>query len=80
MHVFSESLEAANVIDTFSIFKTIPIEIIKEVKRIRENRDEIFERKFRQQVSAFSKNTMRFTIDVMLKSFDGFLKEQFRHG
>ena len=51
VHVFRMSLGAANLIDAFPIFKYIPFEVIKKAQRAGEVRDEIFERKFREQVT-----------------------------
>ena len=69
VHVFRMSLGAANAIDTFPFLKYIPFEIIKRARRAGENRDEIFNRRFRQHVSTFKKGNIRSTIDAMLKDF-----------
>ena len=69
VHVFRMSLGAANAIDTFPFLKYIPFEIIKRARRVGENRDEIFNRRFRQHVSTFEKGNIRSTIDAMLKDF-----------
>ena len=81
VHVFRDSLGAANMIDTFPIFKYIPFYIIKKARRAGEIRDEIFERKFKEHVLTFRKNNIRDLIDAMLKSFrernvGGLLTEQ----
>ena len=81
VHVFRDSLGAANMIDTFPIFKYIPFDIIKKARRAGEIRDEIFERKFKEHVMTFRKNNIRDLIDAMLKGFrernvGGLLTEQ----
>ena len=69
LHVFAKSLGAANVIDTFPIFKIIPFEIIKKASRAGEIRDEVFERKFKEHASTFQSDNIRDLIDAMLKGF-----------
>ena len=80
LHVFAISLSAANLIDTFPIFKYIPFEVIKKAKRAGEDRDEIFQRKFQEHVCTFQKNNIRSAIDAMLKDFrennNGLLTEE----
>ena len=80
LHLFAKSLASANLIDTFPIFEYIPLEIIKKVRRAGEDRDEIFERKFREHVSTFQRNEIRDFIDAMLKGFpengDGLVTEE----
>lgn len=80
LHLFAKSLASANLIDTFPIFEYIPLEIIKKVRRAGEDRDEIFERKFREHVSTFQRNKIRDFIDAMLKGFpengDGLVTEE----
>ena len=68
LHVFARSLAAANLIDTFPFLKHIPIAIIKKATRAGENRDEIFENKFREHVSTFQEDNIRSVIDAMLKN------------
>ena len=67
VHIFSNSLGAANLIDTFPIFKYIPFGIIKKARRAGQIRDEIFQRKFEDHVSTFQKDNIRDLIDAMLK-------------
>ena len=69
LHIFAESLGSANLIDTFPIFEYIPFEIIKKVRQAGEDRDEIFERKFREHVSTFRRDNIRGFIDAMLTGF-----------
>lgn len=69
LHLFAKSLASANLIDTFPIFGYIPFEIIKKVKQAGQDRDEIFERKFREHVSTFQRDNIRGFIDAMLKRF-----------
>jgi len=69
LHLFAKSLASANLIDTFPIFEYIPFEIIRKVRRAAEDRDEIFERKFREHVSTFQRDNIRGFIDAMLKGF-----------
>ena len=69
VHVFRMSLGAANLIDAFPIFKYIPFEVIKKAQRAGEVRDEIFERKFREQVATFQKDNIRSVLDAMLREF-----------
>ena len=65
--IFAKSLGAANLIDTFPIFKYFPFEVIKKARRAGENRDEIFERKFEEHVSTFQKENIRDLTDALLK-------------
>lgn len=67
LHIFATSLAAANLVDTFPIFKYIPIGIIKKAKRAGEYRDELFERKYQEHVATFQKDNIRSVIDAMLK-------------
>ena len=67
VHIFAKSLGAANLIDTFPIFKYIPFEIIKKAERAGQIRDEIFQRKFKEHVSTFQNDNIRDLIDAMLK-------------
>ena len=69
IHVFNLSLGAANFIDTFPIFKHVPIPIIQKARRAEEVRDEIFERKFQEHIFAFQNNNFSSLIDAMLKDF-----------
>ena len=69
LHIFANSLGAANLIDTFPIFKYIPFDIIKKAERAGLMRDEIFERKFGEHVSTFRKDNIRDLIDCMIKEF-----------
>lgn len=69
VHVFRMSIGAANLIDTFPIFRYVPFEMIKKVMRAGKQRDEIFERKFQEHVSTFNKNNIRSALDAMLKAF-----------
>ena len=80
LHVFATSLSAANLIDTFPVFKYIPFEVVKNARRAGENRDEIYHRKFQEHVSTFQNNNVRSAIDAMLKDFrennNGLLTEE----
>lgn len=67
LHVFATSLAAANLIDTFPIFKYVPIGIIKKAKQAGEYRDELFERKFQEHVTTFQRDNIRSAMDAMLK-------------
>lgn len=67
VHVFRMSMGAANLIDTFPIFKYIPFEIIKKATRAGKDRDEIFERKFHEHASTFQRSNIRSVLDSMLR-------------
>ena len=68
VHVFRMSMGAANLIDAFPILKYVPFEMIKKAMRAGKQRDEIFERKFREHVSTFNRSNIRSVLDAMLKA------------
>ena len=70
VNAFRMSIAAADIIDTFPIFKYFPFETIRNAIRAGENRDEIFERKFQEHVTTFQRGKIRSVIDSMLKEFN----------
>ena len=68
-HVFNLSIGAANIINTFPVFKYIPFRSIENAKHSAKIRDQIFVRKFQEQVSSSKTKNYSSMVEAMYKEF-----------
>ena len=68
-HVFNLSIGAANIINTFPVFKYIPFRSIENTKDSAKIRDQIFVRKFQEQVSSSKTKNVSSVLEAMCKEF-----------
>ena len=68
-HVFNLSIGAANIINTFPVFKYIPFRCIENAKHSVKIRDQIFVRKFQEQVSSSKTKNFSSVLEAMYKEF-----------
>ena len=68
-HVFNLSIGAANIINTFPVFKYIPFRCIENAKHSVKIRDQIFVKKFQEQVSSSKTKNFSSVLEAMYKEF-----------
>ena len=66
-HVFNLSIGAANIINTFPVFKYIPFRSIENAKHSAKVRDQIFVKKFQEQASTSKTKHFSSVLEAMYK-------------